>query len=117
MRCLAGCVRSEPQGFSATSSPARKIGALRLVSDAATADAAGRNQLGNVVNARRRTARTGPYINTPAGRRALLMALRDRVNEQRQVISAYKARDAKLAAMVRQLVYRRSAGAVAACRA
>jgi peptidoglycan DL-endopeptidase CwlO len=36
--------------------------------------------------------------------------LRDRVNEQRQVISAYKTHDAKLAAMVRQLAYRRSAG-------
>ena len=82
-----------------------------LVSDAASADAAGRNQSGNVVNAAAGdTARTGPYTNTPAGQRALLIALRDRVNEQRQVISAYKTRDAKLAAMVRQLAYRRSAG-------
>ena len=81
-----------------------------LVSDAAGADAAGRNQSGNVVNAAAGdTARTGPYTNTPAGQRALLIALRDRVTEQRQVISAYKARDAKLAAMVRQLAYRRSA--------
>ena len=90
-----------------------------LVSDAAAADAAGRNQSGNVVNAAAGdTARTGPYTNTPAGQRALLIALRDRVNEQRQVISAYKTRDAKLAAMVRQLAYRRSAPAVAAgvCR-
>ena len=82
-----------------------------LVSDAAGADAAGRNQSGNVVNAAAGdTARTGPYTNTPAGQRALLIALRDRVDEQRQVISAYKTRDAKLAAMVRQLAYRRSAG-------
>ena len=81
-----------------------------LVSDAAGADAAGRNQSGNVVNAAAGdTARTGPYTHTPAGQRALLIALRDRVNEQRQVISAYKTRDAKLAAMVRQLAYRRSA--------
>ena len=81
-----------------------------LVSDAAAADAAGRNQSGNVVNAAAGdTARTGPYTNTPAGQRALLIALRDRVNEQRHVISAYKTRDAKLAAMVRQLAYRRSA--------
>ena len=71
----------------------------------------GRNLSGNVVNAAAGdTARTGAYTNTPAGQRALLIALRDRVNEQRQVISAYKARDAKLAAMVRQLAYRRSAG-------
>jgi hypothetical protein len=82
-----------------------------LVSDAAAADAAGRNQSGNVVNAAAGdTARTAPFTNTPAGQRALLIALRDRVNEQRQVISAYKARDAKLAAMARQLAYRRSAG-------
>ncbi|MBY0287507.1 MAG: C40 family peptidase [Mycobacteriaceae bacterium] len=82
-----------------------------LVSDAASADAAGRNQSGNVVNAAAGdTARTGPFTNTPAGQRALLIALRDRVNEQRQVISAYKTRDAKLAAMVRQLAYRRSGG-------
>src|SRR5262249_53573183 len=81
-----------------------------LVSDAAAADAAGRNQSGNVVNAAAGdTARTAPFTNTAAGQRALLVALRDRVNEQRQVISAYKARDARLAAMVRQLAYRRSA--------
>jgi cell wall-associated NlpC family hydrolase len=83
-----------------------------LVSDAAAADAAGRNQSGNVVNAAAGdTARTAPFTNTPAGQRALLIALRDRVDEQRQVIAAYKTRDAKLAAMVRQLAYRRSAGA------
>ena len=82
-----------------------------LVSDAAAADAAGRNQSGNVVNAAAAdTARTGPFTNTPARQRALLVALRDRVDEQRQVISAYKARDARLAAMVRQLAYRRCAG-------
>lgn len=81
-----------------------------LVSDAANADAAGRNQSGQVVNsAAGDTARTAPFTNTPAGERALLMALRDRVNEQRQVIGAYKARDAKLAAMVRQLGYQQRA--------
>jgi hypothetical protein len=42
-----------------------------LVSDAAGADAAGRNQSGNVVNAAAGdTARTGPYTHTPAGQRA-----------------------------------------------
>jgi hypothetical protein len=82
-----------------------------VVSDAAAADGAGRNQSGSVVNAAAAdTARTGPFTNTPAGQRALLVALRDRVDEQRQVISAYKARDARLAAVVRQLGYRRSAG-------
>jgi hypothetical protein len=79
-----------------------------VVSDAAAADGAGRNQSGSVLNAAAGdTARTAPFTNTPAGQRALLVALRDRVDEQRQVISAYKARDARLAAMVRQLAYRR----------
>ena len=81
-----------------------------LVSDAASADAAGRNQSGNVVNAAAGdTARTGPFTNTPAGQRALLITLRDRVDEQRQVVSAYKTRDADLAAKVRQLDYRNAA--------
>ncbi len=83
-----------------------------LSGEAANSDAGGRNQTGKVVNAAASdTARGAPYANTPAGQRALLMALRERVNEQRQVISAHKARDAKLAALVRQLAYRRSPGA------
>jgi peptidoglycan DL-endopeptidase CwlO len=82
-----------------------------VVSDAAAANAAGRNQSGSVVNAAAGdTARTGPFTSTPAGQRALLVALRDRVDEQRRVISVCKARDARLAAMVRQLAYRGSAG-------
>jgi hypothetical protein len=77
-----------------------------VISEAASAEAAGRNQSGNVVvNAAADTARTGPYTDTPAGRLALLIALRNRVDEQRQVISAFKTRDADLAATVRQLNY------------
>ena len=97
-------------GRGARVEPDVQVWWLGLVSDAAAA-AAGRNLSGTVVNAAAGdTARAGAYTNTPAGQRALLIALRDRLNEQRQVISAYKARDAKLAAMVRQLAYRRSAG-------
>lgn len=82
-----------------------------LLSEAAAADATGRNQSATVVNAAAAdTARTAPFTNTPAGQRALLIALRDRVNQQRHVIEAHKARDAKLAALVRQLAYRRNAG-------
>jgi len=45
-----------------------------LVSDAADADAAGRNQSGSVVNAAAGdTARTAPFTNTTAGQRALLV--------------------------------------------
>jgi peptidoglycan DL-endopeptidase CwlO len=78
-----------------------------LASDAAESDGQGRAQSGNVVNAAADdTARTGPYANTPAGQQALLAALRERVDEQRQVIAAYKARDAKLAALARAQAYR-----------
>ncbi|MGD9620680.1 MAG: C40 family peptidase [Mycolicibacterium sp.] len=82
-----------------------------LLGEAAAADAAGRNQSATVVNAAATdTARTAPFTNTPAGQRALLIALRDRINQQRHVIEAHKTRDAKLAALVRQLAYRRNAG-------
>ncbi|MGD9620703.1 MAG: hypothetical protein AB7G47_10735 [Mycolicibacterium sp.] len=82
-----------------------------LLGQAAAADAAGRNQSATAVNAAAAdTARTAPLTNTPAGQRALLIALRDRINQQRHVIEAHKARDATLAALVRQLAYRRSPG-------
>ncbi|MFT9634545.1 C40 family peptidase [Mycobacteroides abscessus subsp. abscessus] len=78
---------------------------------AAGDDAAGRNQSGSVVNAAAGdTARTGPYANTPAGQQALLMALRDRVDDQRKVIAAYRARDAQYAAKIRALAYQQRGG-------
>ena len=61
-----------------------------LVNEAASAEAAGRNESGNVVNAAADTARTGPFTNTPAGQRALLITLRDRVDEQRQIVAAIR---------------------------
>ncbi|WP_132830859.1 DUF4226 domain-containing protein [Mycobacteroides abscessus] len=81
------------------------------MSGAAGDDAAGRGQSGNVVNAAAGdTARTGPYANTPAGQQALLMALRDRVDDQRKVIAAYRARDAQYAAKIRALAYQQQRG-------
>ena len=83
-----------------------------VAGDAAAADGRGRAASGEVVAAAGDdVARAGPYTNTPAGQQALLQTLRDRVDEQRQVISAYRDRDARLAAEVRQLRYGRPGGA------
>ena len=46
-----------------------------------------------------------PFINTPAGQKALLVALRHRVAQQQQVVQAYKTRDARMAAMLRSMAY------------
>jgi hypothetical protein len=79
-------IPSNPGRLSGTAALDAKLSGL--VSDAAAADAAGRNQSGSVVDAAAGdTARTAPFTNTTAGQRALLIALRDRVDEQRQVIS------------------------------
>jgi hypothetical protein len=42
---------------------------------------------------------------TPAGQRALIATLRARLAQQQQVVNAYKARDARLAAILRSLGY------------
>ena len=82
-----------------------------IAGDAASSDGQGRAQSGEVVAAAGGdVARVGPYANTPAGQEALLRTLRDRVDEQRRVIAAYRERDARLAAMVRQLRYGRAGG-------
>ena len=85
--------------------------------DAAGADRSGRASSGAVVNgAATDTASLAPVSGTPAGQRTLIAALRARVAEQQQVVNAYKARDARLAAMVRSLAYVRDAAVVVACR-
>ena len=79
--------------------------------DAAGADRSGRASSGAVVNgAAADTASLGPVSGTPAGQRTLIAALRARVAEQQQVVSAYKARDARLAALVRSLAYGQGRG-------
>ena len=79
--------------------------------DAADIDRAGRATSGLVVNgAATDTAALAPVSDTPAGQRALITALRSRVAQQQQVINAYKARDARLAAGLRSLAYGRSRG-------
>jgi cell wall-associated NlpC family hydrolase len=74
--------------------------------EAARADRTGRAISGGVVdNAAADTAALAPYTDTPAGQRALITALRARVAHQQQVVSAYKARDARMAALLRSMAY------------
>jgi cell wall-associated NlpC family hydrolase len=74
--------------------------------EAAGADRTGRGLSGSVVdNAAADTAALAPYTDTPAGQRALITALRARVAHQQQVVMAYKARDARMAALLRSMAY------------
>ena len=74
--------------------------------DAARSDRTGRTSSGGVVNgAAADTNGLAPFTNTPAGQKALLVALRQRVAQQQQVVQAYKTRDAQMAAMLRSMAY------------
>ena len=74
--------------------------------DAAGADRSGHASSGAVVNgAAADTAGLAPVSGTAPGQRALIAALRARVAQQQQVVAAYKARDARLAAVLRSLGY------------
>ena len=76
--------------------------------EAAGSDRGGRATSGAVVNgAAADTAGLAPFSSTPAGQKALLTALRSRVAQQQQVVQAYKARSAKMAALMRSLAYAR----------
>jgi cell wall-associated NlpC family hydrolase len=81
------------------------------VRDAGRADRWGWASSGAVVTAAATdTAGLAPVSGTPAGQRALIATLRARVAQQQQVVNVYKARDARLAAMVGSLVYSRRTG-------
>lgn len=72
--------------------------------EAAHTDRAGHGTSGRIVNgAAADTATLASYTDTPAGQRALVTALRNRLIHQQQVILAYKRRDAALAAMLRSM--------------
>jgi cell wall-associated NlpC family hydrolase len=74
--------------------------------EAARSDRTGRTNSGTVVNsAATDTKGLAPFTNLPAGQKALLVALRSRVAQQQQVVQAYKARDAQMAAMLRSMAY------------
>ena len=80
--------------------------------DAAGADRTGRTASGGVLSgAAADTTTLAPYTGMPAGQKALITALRARVAHQQQVVAAYRARDARMAALLRSLIYRaRSSG-------
>jgi hypothetical protein len=74
--------------------------------EAARADRTGRTSSGTVVNgAAADTNGLAPLTNTPAGQKALLVALRQRVAQQQQVVQAYKTRSARMAALMRSMAY------------
>jgi cell wall-associated NlpC family hydrolase len=76
------------------------------VRDAAGADLTGRMTSGRVLNAAAAdTTALAPYTTTPAGQMALISALRARVVHQQRVVAAYRARDARLAALLRSVAY------------
>lgn len=73
---------------------------------AAAADYVGRAASGRILNAAAAdVARLSARVGSPAGQRALLVALRERVSRQRQVVAAYHARAARMAALLRTLSY------------
>jgi peptidoglycan DL-endopeptidase CwlO len=81
------------------------------ISTAATSDALGHSTSGAVLTAASTdTSTLAPVSGTPGGQRALVAALRARVAEQLQVVNAYRQRDARLAAMLRNLRYSRRGG-------
>ena len=74
--------------------------------DAAGANRSGRATSGGIVDgAAADTAALAPFTTTPAGQKALVAALRARLAHQQQVVAAYKARDAKMAALLRSMAY------------
>jgi cell wall-associated NlpC family hydrolase len=75
---------------------------------AADSDQSGRADSGAVRSgAAADTTALSPVSGTPAGQRALVAALRARLAQQQHIIEAQRAHDARLAAMVRTLVYGR----------
>ncbi|RZT07726.1 hypothetical protein EV589_5957 [Mycobacterium sp. BK558] len=74
--------------------------------EAARTDRTGRTSSGGVVNgAAADTNGLAPLTNTPAGQKALLVALRNRVAQQQQVVQAYKTRSARMASMLQSMAY------------
>ena len=81
--------------------------------EAAGSDRGGRAGSGSVLTAAAGdTAALAPFAHLPAGQRALVVALRARLTQQQQLVAAYRARDARLAALLRSISYPgRSGGA------
>jgi hypothetical protein len=114
MNALSGVLPASYGVFAADAGPtldhaAGADGALNgHLSTAATSDASGHTTSGAVLTAASTdTSTLAPVSGTPGGQRALVAALRARVAEQAQVVNAYRQRDARLAAMLRNLHYSR----------
>ncbi len=110
---LSGDFATGYQGFTRRAGPALdrltgledRVGGV--LTDAAGSDRRGRAQSGAVTTgAASDTAALAAWSHTPAGQQLLLTRLRGRLIRQRQIITAYRARDAQLAAMVRAMRYR-----------
>jgi hypothetical protein len=90
---------------AATGTDIRLGGRVRA---AGRADRSGWASSGAVVHgAESETAGLAPVSGTPAGQRALIAALRARVAQQQHIVDTSKARDARLAAVLRSLAYGR----------
>ena len=110
---LSGDFATGYDGFARRAGPALdRLAGLEdrvgdVLTDAAGSDRRGRAQSGAVLNgAASDTAALAAWSGTPAGQQLLLTQLRGRLIQQRQVITAYRARDAQLAAMMRAMRYR-----------
>ncbi|MFC6130183.1 C40 family peptidase [Mycolicibacterium llatzerense] len=104
-------------GFATDAGPAldAAAGSDKHMSDqltaAANADRSGKASSGSVrQGAATDTTALAPFTGTHSGKLAMLQALRTRVAQQQQLITAAKARDAQLVAMARSIMYSRRSG-------
>ena len=114
---MAGDFVSTYAGFTGKAAPALdtlaglddRLGGT--LTEAAGADRNGRGQSGAVVNGAASDTNTlAPWTGTPAGQKALLTQLRGRLAQQQQVLQAYKTRDARMAALLRSMMYQSRMG-------
>ncbi|WP_313888756.1 hypothetical protein [Mycolicibacterium sp. CBMA 226] len=112
---MAGLSGAMPQGyhtFATDAAPALDAAAgsdQKLsdhLNDATRSDRTGRSTSGDVLTgASSDTNAIAPTTGTPAGKIALVRALRARIAQQDEVVKAYQARDARLTAMLRSTMY------------
>lgn len=114
---MSGAFAASYGGFAGRAGPAldglagRDDGLGGVLTDAAGADRGGRGQSQAVVDgAAADTTVLAPWSGTAAGQQVLLTQLRGRLAQQQQVLAAYKARDARLAAVLRSMAYRSRLG-------
>ncbi|WP_431240915.1 C40 family peptidase (plasmid) [Mycolicibacterium aichiense] len=117
IRGLSGALAVGYTRFAADAGPALDAAAdtdtdlSQTLRDSAVSNRSGRRSSAAVVDgAASDTATLASTTATPAGQRALIAALRNRLTQQQRVINAYQARDARLAVVVRSLAYTRGAG-------